>query len=264
MALSGSAAGERLMMSVRVKNRIVVLCGPELHHLSTCATLIRAGLNVVGICVADQRTAAIPFRHLTGSIRRKGIWHTISRSLARLAYLAINSREYQLVYNRLFNQNAIEKTLRPYADRVYHTNNYARPRTLEWLRAKQPDVLVVHSSYWVAKKIRDLSAKGIVLGGLTQSNGRSHSAFWRTPQDAGCTVFLLDEEMQPADLVAREKIPVAPGDSFRTLEWKGAIRTAELQAAALKTLDDAGDLPRLRVASSPEADLKKPTLEFVR
>ncbi len=51
------------------KNRIVVLCGPRLFHLNTCATLIRSGLNVVGICVADQRTAGIPLSYLLKSIK---------------------------------------------------------------------------------------------------------------------------------------------------------------------------------------------------
>jgi methionyl-tRNA formyltransferase len=35
------------------------------------------------------------------------------------------------------------------------------------------------------------------------------------------------------DIVAQERIPVEKGDSFMTLSWKGMIRIAQLQAAAL-------------------------------
>src|ERR1700735_237243 len=163
------------------KHRIVVLCGPELHHLHTCATLVRAGLNVGGICLADQRTARVPLKYLWKSAKRKGIWPTISRSLARVAYLALNSRLDRAAYNRLFDPRAVERTLRPFAHRVYRTNDYSSARTMAWLKQQQPDVLVVHSPYWIGKNVRNLPRTGIVLGGhpgLTPDYRGSHSPFW--------------------------------------------------------------------------------------
>ena len=38
------------------------------------------------------------------------------------------------------------------------------------------------------------------------------------------------------DIVAQERIPVEKGDSFMTLSWKGMIRIAQLQAAALEAV----------------------------
>ncbi|MGA3294921.1 MAG: formyltransferase family protein [Candidatus Acidiferrales bacterium] len=260
------------MRSNNAKNRVVVLCGPELSHLNTCATLIRSGLNVVGICMADQRTAGIPIKYVWKSIRRKGIWPTVSRSLARLAYLALNSRQDQAAYNRLFDRSAIERTLRPYAGRIYHTDDYSNPRTMAWLKEQKPDVFVVHTPYWVGKKVRNLPRTGIVLGGhpgLTPAYRGSHSAFWaiysQKPEDVGCTVFLVDAGVDTGDVVAQERIPVEKGDSFRTLSWKGMIRIAELQADALKQLDDGVDLPRRKITASPDSEFDNPTLgEFLR
>lgn len=260
------------MPSNNPQNRIVVLCGPELSHLNTCATLIRTGLNVVGICIADQRTAGIPVRYLVKSFKRKGIWPTVSRSLARLAYAAINNRQDQVAYHRLFDRSAIERTLRPYADRIYRTDDYSNLRTMTWLKEQQPDAFVVHTPYWVGKKVRSLPRTGIVLGGhpgLTPAYRGSHSAFWaiyfQKPEDVGCTVFLLDSGVDTGDVVAQERISVEKGDSFRTLSWKGMIRIAELQAAALKQLDSGAALPRQPVISSTNSEFDNPTLgEFLR
>jgi hypothetical protein len=260
------------MHSSSDKNRIVILCGPGLHHLHTCATLIRSNLNVVGICVADQRTAGIPLRYLLKSFKRKGIWPTMSRSLARLLYLAFNRRQDLAAYERLFNRRETEDTLRPFADRIHRTDDYSSPTTLAWLKQQDADIFVAHTGYWIGKKVRDLPKKGIVLGGhpgITPDYRGSHSAFWavyfRKPEDVGCTAFLLDSGVDTGDVVAQARIPVEKGDSFVTLSWKGMIRIAELQAEALRNLDEGRELPRRKVTARPGTEFDNPTIgEYFR
>src|SRR5271154_1319616 len=92
------------------KNRVVILCGPKPHHKNTCATLVRAGLNIVGICMADQRTAGLPVQYLLKSAKKKGWWRTASRSLARVAYLALNRRLDDAAYERFFNRRELDET----------------------------------------------------------------------------------------------------------------------------------------------------------
>ena len=140
-------------------NRIVVLCGPELVHLNTCATLLESGLNVVGICIANQKTAGIPLQYLLKSAKRKGLWPTVSRILSRMLYLAVNARQDGVAYTRLFNQKKIEEVLRPAAGRVHHTANYSSPETMAWLERQQPDVFVVHTPYWITEKSSRTSAE---------------------------------------------------------------------------------------------------------
>jgi hypothetical protein len=252
----------------------VVLCGPlQPHRQHTCATLIRSGLNVVGICVADQRTAGLPLNYLMKSARKKGLWRTASRSLARIAYLALNERRDQTAYKKLFNQLELTDTLLPWKDRIHYTDNYSNPETLTWLKELEADVFVVHTPYWVGKKVRELPRKGIVLGGhpgITPDYRGSHSAFWalykQKPEDVGCTVFLIDSGVDTGDIVAQERIPVEKGDSFMTLSWKGMIRIAELQATALNSLDQGQDLPRRKITDIPlDSEFDNPTFgEFLR
>lgn len=251
-----------------------MLCGPDLpHHQHTCATLIQSGLNVVGICVADQRTGGLPLRYLMKSVRKKGLWRTASRSLARIAYLALNNSRDQAAYRQLFNTRELEETLRPWADRTHHTDDYASPRTMQWLREREADIFVVHTPYWVGRKIRELPSKGIVLGGhpgLTPDYRGSHAAFWavykRKVEDVGCTVLLIDSGVDTGDIVAQERLPVEKGDSFMTLAWKGMIRIAQLQAQALANLDRGVDLPRRKIAAiPPDSEFDNPTLgQFLR
>jgi len=260
------------MHSNSAKNRVVILCGPRLTHLNTCATLIRSGLNVVGICMADQRTAGIPLKYLLRSTRRKGIWPTISRGLARIVYLILNARQDRAAYERLFNRRELDQALRPLADRIHHTDDYSNPETLAWLKQRDADVFVAHTPYWIGKEVRALPKKGIVLGGhpgITPAYRGSHSAFWaiysQKPEDVGCTVFLIDSGVDTGDIVAQARILVEKGDSFMTLSWKGMIRIAELQAEALANLDEGRELPRRKVTVPPGSEFDNPTLgEFLR
>lgn len=255
-----------------MKNRIVVLCGPRLTHLNTCATLIRGGANVVGICMADQRTAGIPLNYVRNSVQRRGLWPTTSRILGRLAYMALNWRKDRAAHDRLFDRCAIEETLRPWADRIHHTDGYSTPQTIDWLTQQDADIYVAHTPYWIGKKVRNLPKTGLVLGGhpgLTPRYRGSHSAFWaiysNRPEDVGCTVFLIDEGVDTGDIIAQERIPIEKGDSFVTLSWKGMIRIAELQARTLRDLDEGRVLTRIKTIIEPTTEFDNPTLEdFLR
>lgn len=245
----------------------MVLCGPRLTHRHTCATLIEAGLNVVGICVCDQRKAGLPFSTILRNIKRKGLAVTLSRTTARLLYEAINRTKDRRIFQRLFDEASIHETLSQWHGATHHTTSYSDAESLAWLRARQPDVFVVHTPYWVGKKVRELPATGIVLGGhpgITPEYRGTHAAFRAVyqghPEDVGCTVFHLDETLDAGDVVAQERIPIEPGDSFVTLGWKGMKRIAELQAGVLADFDRGVPVPRRPVTPPPDSVFDHPTL----
>ena len=82
-------------------NRVVVLCGPQLRHRHTCATLIDASVNVVGICICDQKTGRIPVRYVWRSLRRRGLLQTLGQVSGRLYYSLLNRGKDATVFRRL-------------------------------------------------------------------------------------------------------------------------------------------------------------------
>ena len=252
--------------------RIVVLCGPKMPHQNTCATLINAGLNVVGICIANQKAAGVPWRYVLNSIRRKGLWPTLSRSAAKLLYLATDCRRDLATQARIFDKVAITQTLGAWKGPILYTKSYSDPAALVWLRELDADIFVVHTPYWVSQRVRQLPRSGIVLGGhpgITPYYRGSHAAFWAIYsgqlQDVGCTALLLDDEVDAGDIVAQDQIPIEAGDSFVTLAWKGMKRIAELQASALLDLTKGMPLPRRHVPVPENSVFDNPRLgEFLR
>jgi|SRR5579872_2772277 len=253
-------------------HRVVILCGPHTAHRNTCATLIGAGLNVVGICMADQRKAGLPLPYLVKSVRQKGLLPTLSRASARIAYRLMDLGRDRAAMTRIFDEPAIEATLFNWNGPIHKTESFSAPETMEWLKATDPDVFVVHTSYWVSKNVRSLPRTGIVLGGhpgITPHYRGSHSAFWAIYfgklQDVGCTAFLLSDGVDTGDIVAQDRIPIADGDSFITLSWKGMKRTAELQAAAIADLDHGIPLTRKCSPVPANSEFDNPRLgEFLR
>jgi len=250
----------------------VILCGPHTTHRNTCATLIDAGLNVVGICVADQRKAGLPLPYLVKSVRQKGLLPTLSRASARIVYRLMDLGRDRAAMTRIFNIPAIDATLFNWNGPMHKTESFSAPETIEWLKGMEADIFVVHTAYWVGKNVRSLPRTGIVLGGhpgITPHYRGSHSAFWAIyfgkQQDVGCTAFLLSDGVDTGDIVAQDRIPIDDDDSFITLSWKGMKRTAELQAEAIADLDRGIPLARRSVTIPANTEFDNPRLgEFLR
>jgi len=137
----------------------------------------------------------------------------------------------------------------------------------------EADIFIVHSGYWVGKRVREIPRKKAVIGGhpgLTPNYRGSHSAFWaiykNRPEDVGCSVFWLDAGVDTGDLVTQERIPIEEGDSYFTLCWKGMVRIAEIQAQVACELDNGTPIPRTpHKEIPPDSEFDVPTLmEYIR
>jgi len=250
------------------RNRVVILTAGEIWHRNTCATLLAAGVNVVGICIADQQTAGLPLKYIWKSFGRRGFFTTAGQIVGRIYYRLLNRSADREQQRAIFDEKRIGEVLSAYAGPMHRTENYSSPETLAWLESLAPDVLVVHSGYWVGKKVRAMPRKGVVIGGhpgITPEYRGSHSAFWAIyngkPEDVGCSVFWLDEGVDTGDLIVQERIPVTAGDSYFTLGWKGMKRIAELQAKTVLDFDRGIPIPRMKHASIPPgSEYPVPTL----
>jgi folate-dependent phosphoribosylglycinamide formyltransferase PurN len=240
-------------------NRIAILCGPKLRHLSTCSTIIKSNVHVVGICICNEESGGLPIKYIWRSMKKKGAGKVFGQILGRMYYNLLNKRKDQIIHNKLYNEKEINEVISDWNGEIHYTTSYSDPETIRWLENLKADIFVVHTGSWVGKKIRELPKKKIVIGGhpgLTPKYRGSHSAFWAIynghPEDVGCSIFWLDGGVDTGDLIKQEKIKIEDGDSFVTLGWKGMIKEADMQAKVIREYQDGIAIPRIKYDSIPE------------
>lgn len=258
------------MQAERCRNRVVVLCNPNLHTTATAMVLLRAGVNVVGIVAARELVGVERVRR---AIKRSGFATVLSRRLSSMLYHLLNGRDDRMAYERLYDRAQIESSISSARVPVKLCARYDERDVLDWIRSLAPDVLVVHSGTIVPRAVRELARTGLVIGGhpgLTQffrgGNSSFRAIYQNRPGDVGWTVFHVDKGVDTGDLISQGRLEPESGDSFLTLDWRAMLCIAEEQARLINLLDDGHAMPRCPYGSVDAGTLYwYPTLvEFVR
>jgi folate-dependent phosphoribosylglycinamide formyltransferase PurN len=233
------------------RHRVLALINPVLHCRATCAQLIEADVNLVGIVEAETKSGGLPLVTLRRLLKKQGVVSTASQIAARLVYQAENRKADRRVYEQLFDTQHIEEVLRQQNAPVIRCRTYSEPAAREAMADLQPDVLVVHSQSWVPRDVRQLPTTGLVLGGhpgLTPFYRGSHSSFWalldQQPQIIGWTAFHIDRGVDTGDVIVQGRLKVQSDDSYMTLNWRGMSEIAKAQAAAIREFDRTGCIQR--------------------
>ena len=242
-------------------------------HRHTCATLLSAGLNVVGIVCCERRGPRARLEFLRKWVARRGLRLTAGQILGRVYDRAKNRGRDAQVLRRLVDDAANRATIQRAGVPVVWSDSYARPDTLDALRRLDPDIFVVHTKYIVGKRVREL-ARVAVIGGhprVTPSYRGAYSPFWALYRDqrdmVGFTVFLLDDGIDTGPILGQGCIPIVPGeDSHLTLAWKGMMQSSELQARIVARLDAGESVPTRPIDDVPQDSyFDVPTLgQFLR
>jgi folate-dependent phosphoribosylglycinamide formyltransferase PurN len=252
------------------QHRVVILCNPNLHTKASAVVLLRAGVNVVGIVAARQRSAIARVR---SSIKRNGIRAFVSRGLSRVLCHFLNGRRDREIYEQLYSEKEIETSIRFANVPIKLCASYGEQDVINWIRTLAPDILVVHSGTFVSRSVRELAKTGIVIGGhpgLTQSFRGGSSSFRaiydKRPDDVGWTVFHLSKGIDTGDIIAQGRLTLGEGESFDTLDWRAMICIAQEQARLINELDNGNEIPRLPYGCVDASTLYwYPTLlEFLR
>jgi len=273
VATTTSSSPEVLRPGPRRPHRVVALCSDGILERHTCATLVRSGVNLVGIVVCARRGVLSRAKFLARWARRHGLFHTAGQVLGRLYDRARNGRLDARELGKLLQESVDQATLRRAGVPVIETDSYSRPDTRDAIRRLDPDIFVVHTKYIVGPNVRALAPVATIGGhpGITPFYRGADSPVWALlrgePHMVGCTVFLLDDGIDTGPILAQEQVPIAPRtDSHLTLEWKGMIRQAELQAQSIRRLDAGDGVPLRPIHEIPEDSYFGPPtlLEFVR
>jgi folate-dependent phosphoribosylglycinamide formyltransferase PurN len=258
---------EILLPGKRRPHRVVVLCTDDVMTRHTCATLLRAGVNLVGV-VNCARTGRARVAFLLRWTRRRGFWRTTGQILGRAYDRAMNARQDLKLLRTMIDDVADREAIRRAGIPTVQTDSYSRPATIEAIRRLDPDIFVVHAKCMVGPKVRALAPVAVIGGhpGITPHYRGAYSPFWALshgrPDMVGFTVFLLDNGIDTGPVLVQGTVPINRGeDSHLTLAWKGMLRQCELQGEVIGRLDAGEGVPFRRIVQVPEnSEFGPPTL----
>lgn len=247
-------------MKPLTKLRVVCLFGTGIIFDKTLSILLQNDVEVVGVCNANKHTNKVDFSYLKIAIRKYGYWSVFLQILGRILYKFLNGKKDKAIFNQIYNESDIKNIINLKKENIqfHSTDSYTKKETLEWLKEQKADLFVIHTGYWVGKKVRDI-VNGKCLGGhpgITPIYRGVHSPFWAAYNDdwdnIGYSVFWVDGGVDTGDIIAQNKIPIENGDSFFTMSWKGMIGIAEEQAIAIKKMEKGEELSVKKVENVTE------------
>ncbi len=252
--------------------RVVCLFGTGIIFDKTLAVLLENDINVVAVCNANKHQNGVDFSYLKIAIKKYGILKVLSQILERILYKILNSKKDKEIFNKIYNKNQIEQTLQKFKGNIHHTDNYQNSETLAFLKSQNPDIFVIHTGYWVGKKVRNI-VNGNCLGGhpgITPDYRGVHSPFWaiynNEPQKIGYTVFWVDGGIDTGDIAFQGNIIPKKGDSYFTLSWKGMVQIAQNQAIIINKLQNGESIMRKKINKTDEkTNYTHPTIfQYIR
>lgn|SRR5690606_27251114 len=231
--------------------RVVCLFGTGIIFDKTLSILLENDVNVVGVVNANKHKNGVDFSYLKMAGKKYGYEKLFLQILGRIYYKILNQKKDKEVFDRIYDEKEIARVINQYSFETHQTDDYSKAETLAFIRSLKPDLLLVHSGYWVGKKVRDL-VNGKVIGGhpgITPDYRGVHSPFWAVfndePEKIGYTVFWLGSGVDTGDILHQESIKIEKDDSYFTLSWKGMIGIAENQAKIIKKMEN-GSMPIAR------------------
>lgn len=238
--------------------KVVCLFGTGIIFDKTLSVLLENNVNVVGVCNANKHQKGVDFSYLKIAGKKYGYWQLFLQVLGRIYYKLLNSKKDKEIFDEIYNREQIDAVLKNYTGEFHATTDYQHPETMKWIQSLKPDLLLVHTGYWVGKKVRNI-VNGKVIGGhpgITPDYRGVHSPFWAIykgePQKVGYTVFWLDGGVDTGDILFQSNIPIESEDSYFTLSWKGMVGIAENQAKIILQIQSGTEPTSTKVGDVDE------------
>lgn len=227
--------------------RVVALLGNESQHRNTLATLIKNGINVVGVCIVENNSYGIPLSYILKSIKKRGFLITISRILARIIYLLFNSKLDKKLSKEIFNDEENQRIIENSNIKQSIARKFSFHR--KFISQLNPDILIVHTKSWVNKDIREIKSVKYVIGGhpgITQFYRGAHSSFWAIYNNdfsnIGWTTFILNNGVDTGPIIDQGFFKPLEKETYVSLNLRGMKYIAESQVKSLKIFAENGVL----------------------
>lgn len=217
----------------------------------------------MGIVECRREALVWRVRQLRRMVERDGMEITLGRVLGRVYDRVRNARQDRSVLAGFVDDAANRAVIEAAGIPVFVTEDYSAPAMLKVVRGLEPDILVVHTKYFVGRAVRELAPVTVLGGhpGITPHYRGAYSPFWALlhgrPEMVGWTVFTLDGGMDTGPVVVQEKLDLdefePTVESHLTLAWRAMAREAEAQADIIRQLD-RGESVDLRVIEEVPAN----------
>ena len=139
---------------------------------------------------------------------------------------------------------------------IHLTPKLYAPETLEWIRARRPDVIYRSGFGIIREPLLSMAPQGVLSyhhGNIRKYRGQP-VAFWELyhgERELGVTVQALNEGLDSGKIVTEITVPIEPNDSWRSLYRRAYAVSDGLLLEACRRLSTQGFSP-LEV---PEAEL---------
>ncbi len=243
---------------MKEKRRVVVLIGPSIANRNTLATLVNSNVRVVGAVIADKNVGGVNTSFLKIAVKKQGIIKVAFQIMERVLYKLLNSKKDARIEKEIFDMEQINLAVDKWRGAIHKTVDYQAKETVAWIAAQKPDIIVIHTPYWVGKKIRNM-VNGNVIGGhpgITPLYRGVHSPFWAIykgdAENIGYSVFWVAAGVDTGDLISQGKVEPQEGDSYLTLSWRGMKEIAKDIAKILEENDQGSAIRREKNTSIPD------------
>lgn len=249
--------------NMRSKLKVIALIGPSRHHYSTVATLLRGHVDIKGVVEGDSRKKGFNIKYFRGAIKKLGYWKVGLQVLERLLYKLLNAKKDRMIYDELFpeeNESYVKKKM---GNDLIKVVDYFDPRVIHFIKDHKPDLIVIHTPFWVPKKVRN-AVNGYIIGahpGMTQYHRGVHSPFWAIyhgeMEKLGYTIFWANKGVDLGNIIHQGRIAPSKGDSYVSLSWKG-MKAVSNDLVKILTMVDKCE----KIKSKPNDQLSDKTIFY--
>ncbi|GAB4546948.1 MAG: hypothetical protein Kow0063_41520 [Anaerolineae bacterium] len=235
--------------------RIVILTYESLYANTMTHALIQARPGqVVGIVRSD---CLVYRKSLAGGLwfllRRTG-WRFVGRKALELFQSRAVAILYRLVGRPLKTPSLREIKAR-YGIPVVGSKDVNDARTMAIIRGWRPDLVIsIYLNQLIKRELIQLPRLGClnIHPALLPRNRGLFPYFWAIANgepETGVTLHWVDEKFDTGDILLQEVLPIEPGDTMTSLQYKSAQVGADMLVRGV-TLVEAGEAPRIPQDSS--------------
>ena len=243
------------------KKKIVLLTGNSLANRNTLRLFLESDLELSGAVIQEPKNKLANLKFLKIAIKKQGFLNVFFQIIERIYYKLVNNKKDQEILNELFDREEINKSLSQTDVPILYTKNYNQKSVVNWVKDKSPDILVIHTPYWVGKRLRDIVSGHVIGGhpGITPYYRGAHSPFWAIYfnefDKIGYTAFFVDKGVDTGDIIFQNTLQPQKGDSYMTLSWRGMIEIYKGIIKILEKADTLEEIPRKPIKHIPENSL---------